>query len=222
MNELSLFTGAGGGLLGSKLLGWRTVCAVEREPYCIESLQQRQRDGLLEHFPVWDDVQTFDGRPWRGCVDIVSAGFPCQPFSTAGSMQAADDERNMWPQTIRIVREVRPRWVLLENVPGLLAASHGYMHTIFGDLAESGFDCQWSCISAESVGAPHRRDRLWIVANAIRLGREDVPTERTRKPGPRPQPLLHHEEKGERSPLTRLDRVADGMANGLVEPGAHD
>ena len=168
MNELSLFTGAGGGLLGSRLLGWRTVCAVEREPYCIESLQQRQRDGLLEHFPIWDDVQTFDGRPWRGCVDIISAGFPCQPFSVAGQQQAADDERNMWPQTIRIVREVRPRWVLLENVPGLLASSHGYMHTILGDLAESGFDCRWECISAESVGAPHRRDRLWIVCHANR------------------------------------------------------
>ena len=135
------------------------------------SLGFSARDGLLDRFPIWDDVQTFDGRPWRGSIQIITAGFPCQPFSCSGIQRGKDDERNMWPDTIRIIREVRPRWVLLENVKGLLSigkepGKNGYFGRILGDLAESGYDCRWSCISAQSVGAPHRRDRLWIVAHA--------------------------------------------------------
>lgn len=165
MNELALFAGAGGGLLATQhLLGHRTVCYVEIDAYCIEVLKARIRDGLLDDAPIWDDARTFDGRPWRGCVDLVTAGFPCQPFSVAGRRRGADDERNMWPETIRIIREVGPGWCLLENVPGLLA--HEYYGTILGDLAESGFDVRWKVLSAAEVGAPHRRDRLWIVAHA--------------------------------------------------------
>ena len=84
LNELALFAGAGGGILGGHLLGWRTVCAVEWEPYPASVLCARQNDGLLPPFPVWDDVQTFDGKPWRGIVDVVSGGFPCQDISVAG------------------------------------------------------------------------------------------------------------------------------------------
>ena len=164
MNELSLFSGAGGGLLASKyLLGWRTVCYVEWDKYCQRVLQARIRDGLLDDAPIYGDIRTFDGRSWRGCVDIVTAGFPCQPFSVAGKRQAENDERNMWPDTIRVIREIQPRWCLLENVSGLLAT--GYIGEIFRDLAESGFDCAWRRLSAAEVGAAHRRDRLWVVAN---------------------------------------------------------
>ena len=85
MNELALFAGAGGGILGGHLLGWRTVCAVEWNPYAAGVLVARQNDGILPAFPVWDDVQTFDGRPWRGLVDVVSGGFPCQDISAAGT-----------------------------------------------------------------------------------------------------------------------------------------
>lgn len=161
MNELSLFTGIGGGLLGGFLLGWRTVCAVEKEPYCREVLFRRQRDGLLPMFPIWDDVRTFDGKPWRGTVDVVTAGFPCQPFSVAGRRRGEQDERNLWPDTIRIIREVRPRFALLENVPGLLATR--YFGRILGDISESGYDAEWDVISAADVGAPHLRKRLWIL-----------------------------------------------------------
>ncbi len=164
MNELALFVGAGGGLLGSRLLGWRTVCAVEKEPYAREVLLRRQRDGMLDLFPIWDEVQTFDGRPWRGLVDIVTAGFPCQPWSHAGPQRGEDDNRNLWPATLRILREARPRFVLLENVAAL--ASHWYFGVVLWDLAQSGFDCRWDCIPAASVGAPHRRDRLWIHGHA--------------------------------------------------------
>ena len=85
MNELALFAGAGGGILGGHLLGWRTVCAVEWEAYPASVLCARQNDGLFESFPIWDDVQTFDGNPWRGIVDVVSGGFPCQDISAAGT-----------------------------------------------------------------------------------------------------------------------------------------
>lgn len=118
--ELSLFSGAGGGLLGTKLLGWRPVCYVEKDPYCQRVLQARIRDGYLDDAPIWDDINTFDGRRWRGCVDIVTAGFPCQPFSMAGRRKGDSDERNLWPDTVRVIREVGPRVVLLENVAGLL------------------------------------------------------------------------------------------------------
>ena len=165
MNELCLFAGAGGGSIASKwLLGWDTVCYVEWDKYCQQVLQARIRDGLLDDAPIWDDVRTFDGRPWRGCVDIITAGFPCQPFSVAGKRKGADDERNMWPDTIRIIREVQPRYAFLENVPGLLVS--GYFGRVLGDLAASGYDIRWRCLSAAEVGAPHRRDRLWIVADA--------------------------------------------------------
>jgi DNA (cytosine-5)-methyltransferase 1 len=166
MNELCLFAGAGGGLLGSKLLGFRTVCYVEREKYCIEILKARIRDGCLDNAPIWDDIKTFDGKPWSGCVDIITAGFPCQPFSVAGKRQGADDDRNMWPETIRVIREIRPRFCLLENVPGLLSGTHGYFGTVLGDLSESGYDARWRIVSAADVGAPHLRKRLWILAHS--------------------------------------------------------
>lgn len=162
VRELALFAGAGGGILGGVLLGWATICAVESDPYRRAVLMQRQDDRALPPFPLWDDIRTFDGREWAGSVDVVSAGFPCQPFSTAGARRGVDDERNMWPETIRIIREVRPRLVFLENVPGLL--SSGYFGTVLGDLAASGFDAEWIVLGADDCGAPHRRKRLWILA----------------------------------------------------------
>lgn len=162
--EISLFSGAGGGVWASRVLGHRVVCYVEREPYCVRVLQARIADGSFDDAPIWDDVDTFDGRPWRGLVDVISAGFPCQPFSVAGSNKAGDDERNGWPSTARIIRDVRPRFCFLENVPGLLAGSHGYFGAVLGELAELGYDAEWSCLSAAQVGAPHKRDRLWVLA----------------------------------------------------------
>jgi DNA (cytosine-5)-methyltransferase 1 len=164
MRELALFAGAGGGLLGSRLLGWKTVCYVEWEPFCIELIKARIKDGCLEDAPIWDDVRSFDGRPWRGRVDVISAGFPCQPFSNSGKRKAGEDARNMWPETIRIIKEVGPAFALLENVPGLRAKSHGYFGQVLRDLAACGYDARWDCIPASALGAPHQRDRLWVVA----------------------------------------------------------
>lgn len=164
LRELSLFSGAGGGLLGSLLLGWRTVCCVEWNEYCQSVLRQRMRDGWLDDAPIWDDVRTFDGRPWRGRVDVLTAGFPCQPFSVAGKQGADKDERNMWPDTARIIREVRPPLALLENVTGLTSGRHGYFGRVLGDLAESGYDAVWDIVPAAAADAPHRRERVWVLA----------------------------------------------------------
>ena len=165
MNELALFAGAGGGILGGHLLGWRTVCAVEWEPYPASVLCARQNDGLLPPFPIWDDVQTFDGRPWKGIVDVVSGGFPCQDISTAkGKGDGLDGEQSgLWREMARIIHEVRPRFVFVENSPALTSRGLG---RVLGDLAEMGFDARWGVLGAADVGAPHQRDRIWIVAHA--------------------------------------------------------
>lgn len=164
MNELHLFAGAGGGILGSELLGMRTVCAVELEPYPSSVLLARQNDGLLSPFPVWDDVRTFDGRRWRGLVDVVSGGFPCQDISAAGKGAGIDGARSgLWREMHRIVGEVRPRFVFVENSPMLTSRGLG---CVLGDLAAIGYDAEWMVLGADDVGAPHERKRMWILAKA--------------------------------------------------------
>jgi len=171
VNELALFAGAGGGILGGHILGWRTVCAVEWEPYAASVLVARQNDGILPAFPIWNDVQTFDGRPWRGLVDVVSGGFPCQDISAAGKGGGIEGERSsMWKHMARIVGEVLPRFVFVENSPLLVGRG---LAVVIGDLAALGYDAQWGCVSASNVGAPHKRDRIWIVAYPMQDGRND-------------------------------------------------
>lgn len=179
MRVLELFAGAGGGILAAGILGHRIVCAVERDAFCREVLLQRQEDGSIPAFPIWDDIRTFDGCPWNGAVDVISGGFPCQPFSVAGNQRGADDERNLWPEMLRVIREVEPRWVFAENVPGIVGR---YLETVLGDLAESGFDAVWGSLGASDVGAPHKRKRLWILANS---NREFVRESKQREPGGR-------------------------------------
>lgn len=163
VNELHLFAGAGGGILGSELLGFRTVCAVELEPYPASVLLARQNDGLLPPFPVWDDVRTFDGRPWRGLVDVVSGGFPCQDISAAGKGAGIDGARSgLWREMHRIINEVRPEFAFLENSPLLVGRG---LARILGDLARIGYDAAWCVLGADDVGAPHVRKRIWILAH---------------------------------------------------------
>lgn len=166
MNELSLFSGAGGGLLGTKLLGWRAIGYVEFSDYCQRVIAQRIEDGYLDRAPVFGNIETFlsEGyaEQYRGMVDVITAGFPCQPFSVAGKGEGENDPRNKWPETIECLRVVRPRLALLENVPGLFA--HEYTREIFRELAEAGFDAQWCVLGAGDCGAPHRRKRVWIKA----------------------------------------------------------
>ena len=160
--ELSLFSGAGGGILGGLLLGWRTVCAVEIDPYARSVLLARQNDGALAPFPIWDDIRTFDGTPWRGIVDVVSGGFPCTDISAAGKGVGIDGENSgLWVEMARIIGEVRPRFAFVENSPVL--TSRG-LHRVLGDLAALGMDARYGVVSAADTGAPHLRERIWIVA----------------------------------------------------------
>ena len=217
MNELALFAGAGGGILGGKLLGWRTVCAVEWEPYPASVLAARQNDGLLPAFPIWDDVCTFDGRPWRGIVDVVSGGFPCQDISAAGKGAGIYGERSgMWKEMARVVCEVGPEWVFVENSPMLTIRGLG---TVLRDLAEIGVDAAWHVLSAADVGAPHLRERIWIVAHSGEVGGSspEAVKELGRKFRPSVSGLATEwwaREPGEtpREAERGLGGVADGMA----------
>lgn len=167
MNELALFAGAGGGILGGHLLGWRTVCAVEFAAYPMRVLLARQRDGMLPRFPIWDDVRTFDGKPWRGKVDVVSGGFPCTDISAAGKGAGIEGEHSgLWSEMARIIGEVLPSFVFVENSP-LLVGRGAAM--VIGDLAAMGYDAEWCCLSASDLGAPHQRDRFWLAARQREL-----------------------------------------------------
>lgn len=163
LRELALFAGAGGGILGGHLLGWRAVCAVEWNEYAAAVLCARQNEGILPSFPIWDDVQTFDGKPWRGLIDVVSGGFPCQDISASGGAAGIEGERSgMWKHMARIIGEVRPRYAFMENSPMLSSRGLG---VVLGDLAALGYDAEWGCLSAKQLGANHERDRIWIVAS---------------------------------------------------------
>ena len=163
LRELALFAGAGGGILGGKLIGWRTVCGVERDAYAAQVLAQRQNDGILEPFPIWSDVCSFDGKPWRGIVDVVSGGFPCQDISAAGKGAGIEGKRSsMWGEMARIIGEVRPRYAIVENSPMLVSRG---LAVVISDFAAIGYDAKWMCLSAQELGANHIRDRIWILAS---------------------------------------------------------
>ena len=157
MNELALFAGAGGGLLASSLLGHDIVCAVERNPHCIEVLVQRQNDKTLQSFPIWDDICTFNGRPWRGTVDVVSGGFPCQAFSSAARGRNIAT-KNLWNEMLRVIGEVRPKCVFAENV------SESAIQQAQNDLLALGYNSKFMQLSAKNMGADHERKRFWLLA----------------------------------------------------------
>ena len=162
LHELALFAGAGGGILGGKLLGWKTICAVECDAYAAAVLAQRQNDGLLDPFPVWSDIRSFNGYHWQGVADVVSGGFPCTDISLAGKGAGITGKRSgLWSEMARIVGEVRPRYVYVENSPALVNRG---LDRVLGDLAALGFNAEWGVLSAAAVGAMHKRDRIWILA----------------------------------------------------------
>jgi DNA (cytosine-5)-methyltransferase 1 len=203
--SLELFAGAGLGILGTHhLLGWRSVGYVEMAGYPCKVLEARIKDGLLSPAPIFqmhtsEFIRLGYAAKYRGVANVVTAGFPCQPFSNAGQQQAGNDERNGWPDTLRIIREVRPEWVFLENVTGLLAGSHGYFGTVLGELAQSGYDAVWRVLSAAEVGAPHKRDRVWIVAHAQEQHRA-VKGRETYEPGWMGEIMAHADDQWQLQP----------------------
>jgi DNA (cytosine-5)-methyltransferase 1 len=161
MNVLSLFAGIGGLDLGLERAGMTVVGQVEIDPFC-----QRVLAKHWPEVPRHDDVRTCvewwlgESRP---AVDVICGGFPCQPVSLAGRRKAQDDERWLWPLMASVIGQLRPRFAILENVPGLFTAGFA---DVLADLAALGFDAEWDCVPAAAVGAPHRRDRLFLVAHA--------------------------------------------------------
>lgn len=165
LRTLHLFAGAGGGLLADLLLGHQPVCAVEINDYCQQVLSQRQADSMLPWFPIFDDVTNFDGKPWRGHVDVVSGGFPCQDISVAGRGDGLDGERSgLWSEMARIIGEVQPRFAFVENSPML--TSRG-LDRVLGDLSTMGYSSTYGIIGAHHAGAPHKRDRIWILSERL-------------------------------------------------------
>ena len=159
MRELALFAGAGGGLLGTHAVGLHCVVAVEIGEHQRAVLAARQNDGCLPPFPIWDDIKTFPAEIYRGVVDVVSGGFPCQAFSSAargGNIK----EKNLWPYMQQVIRVVSPGYVFAENV------SAKAIELAQADLEELGYKTEVLPLSAQDLGADHTRERFWILAHA--------------------------------------------------------
>jgi DNA (cytosine-5)-methyltransferase 1 len=228
LRALHLCSGYGGFELGLRLAGIpaRTVAHVERDAYAAATLVARMGDQALDQAPIWSDLTTFDGSAWRGRVDLITAGFPCQPFSQAGQRRGVDDERWLWADIAGIVADVGPRFVLLENVPGLVRL--GLPH-VLADLADLGFDAEWGLLSAAAVGAPHRRERIWILAYAESERLEGGWPDGTRAGGTEPcgdgdADVGHASGAGRRQVArsTHGDEARDGAQHGDLADGASE
>ena len=160
MTHASLFSGIGGFDLAAEWMGWQNVFNCEIDPFC--------RKILAYHFPntkQYDDVKTTDFTIHRGHIDVLTGGFPCQPFSQAGKRKGSDDNRYLWPEMLRAIREIAPRWVVGENVFGIVNWSDGMVfEQVQSDLENEGYEVQSFFIPACAVDAPHRRNRVWFIA----------------------------------------------------------
>jgi len=229
MNFGSLFSGIGGLDLGLERAGFKCLWQSEIDPYGTRVLKKHWPDT-----PNLGDIRDID---WRTVptVDLVCGGYPCQPFSLAGVRRGENDERHLWPMFAECLRVVRPRFALLENVAGHLSLGFGQ---VLADLAEIGYDAQWDCIPAAAIGAPHLRDRVFVIATRTNMvntnetnGRTPMGTTRTTRPRPsenrqqRQQMECRLGERGEIqswrplnpswAPEPRMGRMADGIPHRL-------
>ena len=174
MQTMHLFAGVGGGLLADLILGHQPIVAVEREPYACRVLRERAADGFFPGLHVWEgDVRLFDPSDYAGKVDCIHAGFPCQDISVAGKQAGVSEgtRSGLYREILRIAGIVRPRYLFLENVAAILSNGLG---TVLADLASMGYGCRWICIRASDVGAPHHRDRWFLLADANGAQRQGV------------------------------------------------
>jgi len=162
LRHASLFSGIGGFELAAEWAGWVNVLHCEINPF--------GRKVLNHYWPnsvSYEDITKTDFSVWRGRIDIISGGFPCQPFSLAGKRKGTEDDRHLWPEMLRVIREVRPTWVVGENVFGIINWDGGLVfEQVQADLEAEGYEVQPYVLPAVSVNAPHRRDRTWFVAHA--------------------------------------------------------
>ena len=166
MRHGSLFSGIGGFDLAAQWMGWENVFHCENSKFCKSILEYYWPKAIS-----YDDIKETDFSVHRGQVDIVTGGFPCQPYSAAGKRLGRDDERHLWPQMFRAIREIEPRWIVGENVRGLLNWNEGVvLDEIYADLEAEGYEVETFVLPAVGVNAPHRRERVWIVAHSKHSG----------------------------------------------------
>ena len=219
MTHASLFSGIGGFDLAAEWAGWTNAFNCEIDPFC--------RKVLKYHFPnaeQYEDIRATDFTVWKDRIDVLTGGFPCQPFSLAGKRQGTEDDRYLWPAMLDVIRTVRPRWVVGENVYGIVNWSEGLVfEQVCADLEAAGYEVQPYIIPACGVGAPHRRDRCWFVAH-----RADAGTETTREredgfyavePVAHPDGDRRRKRPNEQKPLPECVGTSDagnGVENGIV------
>ena len=214
---MDLFSGIGGFSLGLKKAGgFTTVCYCEIDQACQQVLYGLMLDGALDTAPICTDVKRLDGAPWAGRVELICGGFPCQDISAAGLRAGIDGERSgLWREIARLVRQVRPRYVLVENVAALLGRG---IDVVLGDLAALGFDAEWGVLGADDFGATQHRERVWILAYAHDAGLQG-PVWIGEPPPPRPAWEAAHSEPlrsgvGHWPPgplaVAHIPRMADG------------
>ena len=210
MNHISLFSGIGGFDLASEWMGWNNIASCEINPFGRKVLNHYWPDALHH-----DDVHTFTKellnekiKNWNSNDVILTGGFPCQPYSVAGKRKGKEDDRHLWPEMLRVIQEIQPRWIVGENVRGLVNWNGGMVFDeVQFDLENIGYEVQSFILPACSKNAPHRRDRLWIVANSERNGR--IGSERSRERGMDGKIL----EKTERNKKTNKFNGRDKFGN---------
>ena len=155
--HIDLFSGIGGFALAANAAGYDTRVFCEQDDYCTGVLNRHWPD-----VPIIPDIRDFDGSKWRG-ADLLTGGFPCQPFSQAGKQGGTSDDRHLWPEMFRVIKEARPRFVLAENVAGIIKMA---LDDVLSQLEGEGYTTGTVVLPACSLNAPHRRDRVWIMAHA--------------------------------------------------------
>lgn len=160
----SLFSGIGGFDLAASWMGWDNVFQCERDPFCRKALRYYWPETVC-----YEEIRKFSGEKFKSGVDVLTGGFPCQPFSVAGKRKGTADDRFLWPEMCRIIGEIQPCWIVGENVHGLLNWKRGLVfEQVQADLEAQGYEVWSYVLPAAGVGAPHRRDRVWIIAHADR------------------------------------------------------
>ena len=215
MKVLDLFSGIGGFSYGLDQVGFKTVAFCEMDQYCKLVLQKHWKG-----VKIYNDVKELKGQEVikeHGTIDLITGGFPCQPFSIAGSRKGTNDNRHLWPQMFRLIKELKPRWVIGENVRNIISIQDGMVfETVCTDLEGEGYEVRAFNIPAAGIGAPHKRERIWIVANSRRTLRE-----RSKFQGENANESKQEDaNQYQRSSSTSTDNVADTntrLSNGSIE-----
>ena len=216
MKVLDLFSGVGGFSLGLERAGMETVAFCEFDKKAQLVLKKHWPD-----VPIYDDVRELNGEKIReeiGAVQLISGGFPCQPFSQAGERKGEEDDRHLWPEYFRLIQEIRPRWVIGENVAGLISMG---LDQVLSDLESADYSCQTLVIPACAVNAPHRRDRVWIIARRNAMGNSEYNGSSTAKESRSPSSISNNSSQGENKTFQskgtsgpgNIDNVADSECN---------